>query len=594
MPSPTPVNLTGLDFDQFKTSLKAFLSTQDQIKDFNYEGSVISVVLDLLSYDTTNNSFYLNMVGNEMFLDSATRRNSVVSHAKPIGYVPASTRSAFAKLALILIPAVSLAPGSAITIPAGTKWSSTLDQITYTFQTVGEYIVLPDVTGVYQVEVEIYEGVSLTYAYTVGDDVEYLIPNKGVDTSTMIVAVAPATSPDDPEYYEQATKFLGLDSDSKVYFVEETLGQKFRIYFGDGILSHAPVNGSIVKITYLVSSGTYPNGCALFQLEDSIADIDSISVQITTLGAAGGKDIESIESIRLNAPLYFETQNRAVTAEDYKRIIKRDYSFVDVVAAWGGQTAEPPQYGYVFICIKPVDGYQLDANTKLQIVNDLQSKYNVVSITPTIVDPSLVFLKPVITVYYDPVKTSLSAQGLQSVVTNAVVAYDDQYLGKFDTILRGSQFGTYVDASEPSILHNITKFNIGIPVTIDSNRSRSYSGTFGTSVASSSLKSSEFTYGATPNCFFFDDGVGNIAAGYQDGAVIKIVQAVAGTINYSTGVFNILSALLISQDGIVEITATNQSPDFYPIRNQIVEIRSSDIFVTALPESTIQTFSAGT
>lgn len=589
-----PNNLTNLDFDQLKTSLRDYMKGQTTFKDFNFEGSTISELLNILTYNSLNQSFLLNSIGSEMFIDSAQRRDSVVSIAKQIGYTPQSRKSAFAQLYIKMTPEVGV---TLITIPEGTRFSTSIDSITYYFQTLQDYTVEPDDNNDFVAIIEVVEGIRLTHKYTIStlaDLDKIVIPNKGVDITKLKVEVKDSYLSSTATLYTFADDILIVDDESTVYFVDETFDGKNRIYFGDGVLGKSPIVGNQVVVTYLVSAGELPNGAALFNLESAIADADSVTDLVTNLAAVGGKEQESIESIRLNAPLFFETQNRAVTSYDYARIIKKNYGYVDSVSVWGGEDSDPPAYGFVFISIKPVDGFALSDIEKARIEEDLIKKYNVVSITPKVVDPDFLFVTPHITTYYDPTKTNDLATTLKQKIINAVFNYGQDTINKFDTSLKGSRFTTFIDALDNSFVNSDVWFDVTTQIDVINTQQFSYSGSFNNAIEPGTFKSALMTFSQTTNAFIEDDGAGNLRAVKVVNNSKSILASGIGTINYITGAFTTTNILINtgSSELPLKFSAQTTKYDIYPIRNQIIYINEEDIDVDVIDVNTIQTFSS--
>ena len=378
------LDISELDFENIKGSLKRFLSNQNEFKDYDFEGSSLSILLDLLSYNTHYLAYNANFVANEMYLDTAQLRSSVASLAKLVGYTPNSARAPIADLKLV----INDGTGSTITIPAGTKFSSAVDGLTYTFVSVSDKIVQP-VDGIYTCQsLNVYEGTYVTYTYTndTSDiDQRFLIPSDRADTTTIKVVVQNSASATTSNTYTKATSITELDGTSKVYFLQEAEDGQFEIYFGDGVIGKNLDDGNIVSISYVVTNKTEANGATTFSLSGSVSGFNDITVTVNS-SAQGGTDPESLESIKFNAPSFYASQDRAVTVEDYKTKVKQIYANVQSVSAWGGEDAETPFYGRVYLSILPTSGSNLTDSTKDRIVKDLK-KYSVASVTPVIIDP---------------------------------------------------------------------------------------------------------------------------------------------------------------------------------------------------------------
>jgi hypothetical protein len=413
-------NITELDFDQIKSNLKTFLNSQTTFQDYNFEASGLAVLVDLLAYNTAYNAFYSNMIANEMFLDSAILRDSVVSRAKAVGYTPTSTRSAHAYVTLTLDLSTD---GLPYTLPKYTTFNTTIDDVDYTFST-DDTIVLQDYSQVASLtqytaeEIEIVEGDVLTYSWT--HDAEsperFIVPNSDVDTSTLYVTVQNSSSDLTSSVYTQVTDLNELTATSKVYFLQEIEDEKYEIYFGDGVLGKALENGNIISISYLVSHGAAANGANVFT-DSSDSNITSVT---TVYAAANGVSIESIEDIKYYAPKTYESQNRAVTKNDYQTLILTESPGLNSVRVWGGEEEDPPQYGYVMVCPKPIYGETLTPTAKTELTENILAKRNIVGVQVRIVDPT--YLKLVVNseVHYDSTLTNYSEGQLKQLVRTAI------------------------------------------------------------------------------------------------------------------------------------------------------------------------------
>ena len=380
------LDISELDFENIKSSLKRFLSNQTQFKDYDFEGSSMAVLLDLLAYNTHYLAYNANFVANEMFMDTAQLRSSVASLAKLVGYTPNSARAPIADLKLV----INDATGSTVTIPAGTKFSSSIDGLTYTFVTVGDHVVQP-VDGVYTAQsLNVYEGTYVSYNYTFDSsdiDHRFLIPSDRADSTTIKVAVQNSASDVTTATYNKATSITELNGDSKVYFLQEAEDGQYEIYFGDGVIGKKLADGNIISISYVVTNKTEANAATTFSLQGSISGFTDVTITVNS-SAQGGAEPESLQSIKTSSANFYASQDRAVTVEDYKSKTKQLYANVQSVSAWGGEDNDVPFYGRVYISILPTSGSNLTESTKSRIITDLK-KYSVASVTPVIVDPEL-------------------------------------------------------------------------------------------------------------------------------------------------------------------------------------------------------------
>ena len=374
----TKLEISELDFDGIKANLKTFLSQQDEFTDYDFEGSGMSVLLDTLAYNTHYLAYNANMLANEMFIDSADLRSSVVSKAKQVGYTPTSTTASTAIIDVL----VNNASGASLTMSRGTKFTTTVDGQSYTFVNNADVSITPT-DGVYKFSnLTIREGSYLNFKYTASTsdiDQRFIIPNDNVDTTTLTVKVQESSSDSTTNTYTLATGITGLDSTSKVFFLQEVEGGRYEVYFGDGVLGKAIADGNIVILDYITCNRDAPNGASTFTLSGSIGGFSSATIT-TISNANNGTGPESITSIKYNAPRDYSTQDRAVTAEDYKVLVKSIYANAQAVQVYGGEDAAVPDYGKVYISIKAKSGSNLTETTKNSIVQSLKS-YAVASVT---------------------------------------------------------------------------------------------------------------------------------------------------------------------------------------------------------------------
>jgi hypothetical protein len=434
------IQMTDLDFNTIKNNLKTYLQSQDVLKDYNYEGSALSTLLDILAYNTQYSAYYLNQVGNEMFLDTAIQRGSVISHAKLLNYTP---RSAIAPTAIIDLQ-VNQVTGSSLTLPKFTQFmSEAIEGVNYNFVTADSYTENTSGGVVNFNNITLKQGLATTLNFTVDSinnpSYTFEIPDENVDTSTITVTVQQSSSNAASEVYTLATNFLALTGDSKVYFLQESLTNTYQIYFGDGVIGNKLVDGNIVTVSYVVTSGTSAADANNFVLMDSISGYSNTSVFPVT-AATAGNDRETIESIKFQAPKSYAAQNRAVTKNDYITAIQQNslgISF-DAVSVWGGEENSPPVYGQVFISLKPTGAFSLTQSQKQQITSQVLSPISVVTVTPTIVDPDYTYILLTVNVVYDPNKTNQTSAQLQSGIKSAIQAFTNNTLNTFN-----STFNTY-------------------------------------------------------------------------------------------------------------------------------------------------------
>lgn len=450
------LQITELDFSALKNSLIAFLQSQNTIQDYNYQGSAMSVLLDILAYNTQYNAYYLNMVANEMFLDSAIQRESVVSHAKLLNYTP---KSAISPTALVNIT-VNQVSGGTLTLPQySTLISEAIDGVNYNFLTTTSTTVPVTSNTATFTDVEIVQGKLAQFSYTVDSTANptytFSIPDENVDTSTLLVTVQQSSGNNQYNIYTLGQNVLGLNGDSMVYFLQEGINGQYEIYFGDNILGNQLTDGNVVNLSYIVTQGSIGTGANNFVMATPINGYSN-TVVTPVQSASQGSDKESIQSIKFQAPKSYAAQGRAVTKEDYITLIQQNtlgYTF-DSVNVWGGQENNPPVYGQVFITIKPTGAYTLTATQKKLLVENVIKPISLMTVTPNIVDPDYTYLKIISNVVYDQKRTSLSSSQIQSKVAAAIQNFATSSLNTFNSTFSGADLVGLVQIVDPSIITN--------------------------------------------------------------------------------------------------------------------------------------------
>ena len=600
------MSITELDFDTIKGNLKTYLKGQTEFTDFDFEGSGMSVLLDTLAYNTHYNAFMANMAANEMFLDTAVKRNSVTSHAKALGYTPVSATAATAYVDV----AVNDANTASVLMPAGYAFNTTIDGVTYQFVNTTARTLQPT-AGVYNfANIDIHEGSWVTTKYTVNTtdaDQQFILNNDNVDISTLLVQVVNSASDSTTTTYTKANNLVEVKSTTTAYFVQETLEGEWEVYFGDGIVGKALVDGNIVNLSYVVTNGTAANGAKAFTASNSISGFSNISVTTVT-AAANGATPEGIDKIKYNAPFSYAAQNRTVTASDYKAIIPQLYSNVKAIAVWGGEYNSPAVYGKVYVSILPNTGTVLTTSTKASIVN-LLTDYNVVSVTPVVIDLETTKVIPTVNFKYDANATSKTKEALATLVTTAINNYSTTSLEKFEQVFRYSPFTTLIDEADPAILSNITTIKMSKTFTPTLASALKYTISFSNNlyhpfdgynkilsgvVAGGILSSSGFTITGDANTYYLeDDGSGLVNAYYISGtSKVYLTSGSVGTIDYTTGDV-VLTKINIGSVGDVDgatstairLTVQPASNDVVPVRNQILQIDSVNLSVTGASDT---------
>ena len=590
--------VSDLDFDLIKTNLKNFLQGQSQFQDYDFEGSSLSVLLDILSYNTHYLAYLANMATNELYLDSADIRNNIVSLAKMIGYTPSSPRAPMANINVRL----NNATGTSVTMNKGTVFTTTVNDVSYQYVTNSDFTTIP-VNGVYEFSnITIYEGTLVTFKYTydVNDvDQRFIIPSANADTSTLKVSVQTSSSDSSTSTYSLAGGYNNVNSTSKVYFIQESEDNKYEVYFGDGINGASLDDGNIVILQYIVTNKTAANGASSFSLQGNVGGFTNVSIT-TNSSAQGGAEGETDESIRHNAPLQYTAQQRAVTTTDYETLVQSLYPNALSVSAWGGEDDETPRYGIVKIAIKAASGSTLTETTKQSIIDSLKP-YNVASVSPQIVDPQTTSILLTVNAKYDAKSTTKSTDTLRSDIITAITNYNTSTLQKFDAVFRYSKLTGLIDGTDTSILSNITTIKMRKRFTPTLASSTRYDIYFRNALfnphsghntaAGGILSSTGFKVtGSDFEMFLDDDGAGNVRRYYLQSGIRTYANETQGTIDYDTGqiTLNSLNVASISNirgasSTVIELTVQPNSNDVVPVRDQIVEIdvANSSISVTA-------------
>ena len=593
----TKLQISELDFDGIKDNLKNFLSQQDEFRDYDFEGSGMSVLVDMLAYNTHYLGYNANMLANEMFLDSADLRSSVVSKAKQVGYTPTSSTAATAVIDVV----VNNASGSTITMSRGTKFTTTVDNIAYNFVNNSELSITP-VDGVYKFSnVTVSEGTFLNFKYTANTsdtDQRFTIPNNNVDTNTLTIKVQESSSDATTNTYKLATGMTGLDSTSKVYFLQEVENGRYEVTFGDGVLGKAIADGNIIIMDYIVCNRNGANGATTFTLSGTIGGFSNATIT-TVSNATGGSGPESIESIKYNAPRDYTSQDRAVTADDYKVLVKSLYANAQAVQVYGGEDAAIPDYGKVYISIKAKSGANLTESTKASIVTSLK-QYAVASIRPVIIDPEITYLTLNTNFKYDNGATTKDVSTLETNVLTVISNYGTSNLENFTGLFRHSKLTENVNNADTSILSNITTVKMYKYITPTLSSALKYTLSFnnafynphsghnssgGGVVSSTGFKINNDD--STNEHFLDDDGAGNIRVYYLSGTTRIYTSTSFGTVNYTTGEIILTSANITSISNVdgaastqIRVFAIPNSNDIVPVRNQVLEIDTSNSTIT--------------
>ena len=598
----TNLKVTELDFPDIKQNLKNYLKQQSEFNDYDFDGSGLSVLLDVLAYNTHYNALNAHYSLNEAFLDSAQIRGNVVTRAKLLGYVPRSVLSPRAQVNLVVDVSAEVGEKpSVLSLERGTKLNTVVEGEEF------QYVVLETqqanlVGNIYTFSnVVIAEGTVRTLKYRVDNDIEnqkFQLSDFNADTSSLRVRVQENEESTGFDIYTKFESLKNVDASSKVYYLQENASGYYEVFFGDGVTGFKPSNNNVVTLDYIITEGVESNGANTFSMVDNIGGYSSITLT-TAVNASGGADQETLESIRFNAPLTFTTQNRAVTSDDYAAIIKKEFSNIDSISTWGGEDNDPPDYGRVYIAIKPLLSETLTTAEKTDITGAILKGKNVVSITPQIVDPNFTYLELDTFFKYNPNLTDRSSVELQTVVRDTISDYNFNNLNKFDGVFRHSQLTRAIDSADPSILNTVVRPRMFqyITPTVDTNsvvelqnHTLTFVAPFYQSGSSTDfiLTSTAFGLAAAPTTehFFGDEPItGSVN---RRVFVYKVVSGTNVTVISDAGLLEpALGKLTLynfrpNNTNRIRLTIIPNSLDLAPKRDQLISIDNA--FVTITPE----------
>lgn len=609
MAANSSLDLVGLDFNSIKDNLKAFLKSQDTFKDYDFEGSNLSHVIDVMAYNTFLNTFYLNMVASESFLDTAQMRDSILSHAKELNYLPRSNKSAYTTLVGTggsnSFDIVTNSTLSALVIPKGTRFSGVSKGVSYNFVTDSVYINnTPEIdtvanTATFAIAgLNVYQGNYQTDTFIVDytqDNQRFVLTDPSIDTDSITVTVT-EDSGGLQLIYTYSSTLLGVSRSDTKYFLQPAENGKYEILFGDNIIGRRPKNNAVVTIQYRVTSGEAGNGVTLFSLDSDV--VGSSGGQMITIGeirgqSFGGSNAETVEQIRFNAPRYFQTQERAVTATDYSILLKKAFPEIQSIAVFGGETFDPPLYGkvYVSVKLKNVDG--LPDSKKAEYSNFIHSRAPL-AIDTVFITPESLYYKITSDVNYNINVTPQRPDQIKFTVTNAIRSYDASNLNDFNVTMRKSRLVAAIDDSDPSIVSNQTTLEIykkivpflgvsqnivvryGVPLfnegpqlaTIHPNRDLA------------TVKSSLFVFQGR-SCRLEDDGEGIIRIVYTNLSGYHETVKNVGTVDYDTGTISLIDFNIDNYTGTeIRIYAVPRFQDISVVGNNIFQLGLDELDVT--------------
>lgn len=581
------INIAELEFDQIKQNLKTFLQGQDRFSDFDFDGSNMSVLLDVLAYNTHYNAMYTNMALNEAYMDSASRRDSVVSIAKTLGYLPRSASCAKANINFT-VSGVSDYP-TFLTITKHTPFYGTKDDVRYTFYTNTDVSAQRNANNQYVfTEVDVLEGAPAVARFEYTEQNAFVIPNTMVDLSTIQVRVQSSPSSTLYETYTVMSNLTTVDGTTNTFFIKEIDGGYYQVSFGDGIVGKQLSSGSIINVEYFTCSGELPNNISTLFYGGGTFNGGSVAyIELNGMPVNGGKNPETIEEIRFNAPNCYQAQNRAVTALDYEAIILNKVPSIEAVSVWGGENNVPPVYGKVFISAKTVNGRNLTYNEQQSIINETINKYKTIATVPEFVIPDYLDVELDVVAYYDDSLTTKSPDTIATAITNALLSYNETDLQKFNRILRRSVVARLVENVDPSIISCVPRMKMYRSVTPFYGMEYTYNINIGNPFIPGSVMSSGFYTANNVNlCYIDDDSNGNLLL-YTSASGVRTDIKTIGTINYSTGiaVINSLNITSTTSD-VFSFMVTPSSADIAGVFNQIVSINSAKLKVNVVADRT--------
>ena len=599
MPNKTVNLVSELDFETIRGNIAAYIANNSSFTDYNYEGSGLSIIMDILAYNTHYNAVYLNMAMNENFIDTAQLRSSVVSIARNLGYTPKSKKSSKTKVTFT-IPTTD-PNNTALTLEKTTKFVGDIDGTSFIFQPTSAVSALSDGSRYLFTDVELREGTRLSIQYdaTDGDGIpvnKFYINNFNIDTESIEVFNIEAGTSGNTQTYNLVSDITILDEESQIYYLFESTNRTYVIQFGDGVLGTKPEGGTII-ISFQTSSGEAANGISKLTLSDTIGAGRTAGLE--TFGASdlvfnnietsyGGSSEENIESIRTSALNNFSTQGRAVTAEDYRFFLERDYPQAESISVWGGQDNVPPIYGKVFISFKPKRGFRITNAVKQEIITNIIETKNVLTIIPEIVDADFTFIQINASVLFNAKKTMFTSAELKSLILAKIMRYSSDELTKFGTRFSYSKFVNDIDKTENSIISNYSQIKLrkNFPVFIDITQTYTIDfqnplrpGSFRSAAGFRALNDS--TLGASNNEFFIEDDSSGLIRIYKiDSGNKVILKTNSGTINYITGLVKILNlkpSSVLNVDKTIDVIAEPVEYTVSSTRNNILVIVDTDV-----------------
>ena len=593
--------VNALEFNQIKAQIKEYLRSQSQFSDYDFEGSSLTVLIDALAYNTYYTSVNANLAVNEGFLETAVLRENVVKLARMIGYTPKSARSARTTVNISVQTAFPY-PKS-VTMAAGLVLNFTgLDNNNFVFSIPTDITQSVDsLTGIATFnDTVLFEGLYLTdtFVKNTAERQRFILTNERVDTTSMIVQVTSGTV---TEKYLQATDITKIDADSKVFFLEESEYQIPEILFGDGVVGKSLANGDVVTVKYTTSAGTGANGLKVFENIGTFRDnlnnaiTSGISISATSF-PDGGSEPETTEAIKFSAPKFYSAFGRAVSTRDYEAIVPQIYPNVASIACYGGEEAEPPEFGKVFLAIKPKNADKLSLSEKNSVLKKLR-EYSVAAIQPTIIDPSILYVDLTSFVYYNPNITRKTPAELKNlIITTLTVLNSSGEFNKFGGKFKYSKIQNIIDDAERSITSNITRIAMRKNITVDLNTRVNYKICYGnrinqqTSTNPAVISSGFKIVGDDINTYYLnDDGSGTLRLYYVKGTgEFEYVDGLWGTVDYDMGEI-VINDLIIQSTNVanntLQIKATPKSNDLVSLRETYITMGIDNSVITVVEDT---------
>ena len=552
------LSVANTDFAEIKGELKTYLESQSILSDYNFSGSNLNVLLDVLAYNTFMQNFYLNQVASESFLDSAQLRDSIMSHAKTLNYLPKSQTSSRASVHIEIYPANT--PGT-ITMPKHTAFTTAVDSSSYTFTTDEGRTLQADANGRYYANnVSIYEGEIVTELFqvnTANTDQRFILSNPEIDTSSLSVKISTSSTDTSNAEWKSSLTTIGLSGTSNVYYIVPAEGGKYELQFGDGILGKELVNGNIVEATYRKCNANTANEATVFTNSDDIQGYSNVVVT-TVSAASGGGFAESNNSVKFNAPKSLAIQDRTVTTDDYKTILKQEFNDIEAINVYGGEEDSPPQFGKVLISIdlKNADGIP---NSKKKVIEDFVQLRAPLGITPKVIDPTFLYVDVTSKVLYNPNITTKSDSEVETIVSAAINTHATDTINDFNSKLRVSKLSAAIDAADASILNSENSILLQKKFTPTLNAKGNHTLEFVNEIyrelpdssslfadGSAPVISTLFTYSGLGGCSLRDNGEGKLQVVQQESSVLTVVENDIGTVDYTNGTITISNFLVSS------------------------------------------------